>query len=194
MYLLTFLLLFYFLVFFVRSFLLWKNTGIKPMTFDGSDDAHGYNGRLFKFIAVLELLVIIANTLGETAQSFLLPFWYLENDMLKLSGWLSLLASLVWVFIAQLQMGNSWRIGIDYQRPTTLVNSGLFSISRNPIFLGILMADLGLFLVIPNAFTLLVGALSYFSIQIQVRLEEQYLFAEKGSEYQDYQKQVRRWL
>ncbi len=188
------MLAFYFLVFFLRSFLLWKKTGINPMTFDGTDDAHGFNGRLFKFIAVIEFLVVLVYALQKEAYTYLLPFWYLEHDLLKTIGWLLLGISLIWVFIAQLQMGNSWRIGIDKKRETKLVSSGLFSISRNPIFLGILVADLGLFLVIPNAFTLLIAVLSYASIQTQVRLEEQFLHTEKGQQYVDYQKRVRRWL
>ena len=109
-------------------------------------------------------------------------------------GWGLLHGSLIWIFIAQLQMSDSWRIGIDQENETELVSKGLFSISRNPIFFGIIIADLGLFLVIPNAFTLLISVLSIYAVQVQVRLEEVFLAQVHGEEYAQYCKQVRRWI
>jgi protein-S-isoprenylcysteine O-methyltransferase Ste14 len=35
-----------------------------------------------------------------------------------------------------MQMGDSWRIGIDQEQKTSLVRHGVFKLSRNPIFLG----------------------------------------------------------
>lgn len=194
LYLFLFLLLFFFIVFFLRSFLLWKNTGLNPMTFDDADNAHNFNGKLFKIIFLLELAVVLTYSFGGQWYNYLLPFWYLEYHNLRLIGWLLLHISLLWIFIAQLQMKDSWRIGIDSSHKTELINHGLFSISRNPIFFGILIADLGLFFVIPNAFTLLIGALSYATIQTQVRLEEEFLHAQHGRDYVEYCRKVRRWI
>jgi protein-S-isoprenylcysteine O-methyltransferase Ste14 len=53
---------------------------------------------------------------------------------------------------------------------------------------------LGLFLVIPNALTLLIFVMGVVLIQIQVRLEEEFLAGAHGEEYEDYRRQVRRWL
>jgi protein-S-isoprenylcysteine O-methyltransferase Ste14 len=130
---------------------------------------------------------------GEWYQ-YLLPFWYLENSYLQYIGWGLLLLSLILVWIAQSQMANSWRIGIDEKNKTELVTNGLFSISRNPIFLGVMIANFGLFLIIPNAFTLLIVALSTVSINTQIRLEETFLKSSHGQDYQNYLNRVRRWL
>jgi len=83
-------------------------------------------------------------------------------------------------------MANSWRIGIDEKNKTELVINGLFSISRNPIFLGIMIANFGLFLIIPNAFTLLIVSLSMVSINTQIRLEEVFLKTTHGNAYEQY--------
>ena len=91
-------------------------------------------------------------------------------------------------------METSWRIGIDEENKTTLVTKGLFSISRNPIFLGLMIGNLGLFFIIPNCFTLLVISLSTISINNQIRLEEEFLKREFGDEYEKYSKKVRRWF
>ena len=91
-------------------------------------------------------------------------------------------------------MASSWRIGIDEKNKTKLVTKGVFSISRNPIFLGIMIANIGLFLVIPNAFTLLIISLSTLSVNTQIRLEEEFLKREFGNEYTEYAEKVRRWI
>ena len=194
LYLFLFLMIYFLIVFFLRSYLLWKNTGINPMTFDGTDDAHGYNGKLFKIISFLELIVVGIYSFGGSWYMYLLPFWYLENNTLFIIGWVLLHLSLIFVFAAQLQMADSWRIGIDTKNKTELISKGLFSVSRNPIFLGILIADLGIFLVIPNAFTLLIATLSFTAIQTQVRLEEAFLEKTHRTKYRDYCKKVRRWI
>lgn len=193
-YLLIFFIVFFLIVFVIRSFLLWKNSGINPLTFDNSDDAHGFNGKVFKFISYFELVIVAVNAIKNDWYQYYLPFWYLEHPVLEMIGWGLLHGSLTWIFIAQLQMSDSWRIGIDEKNETALVSKGLFSISRNPIFFGIIVADLGLFLVIPNAFTLLIAVLSTYAVQIQVRLEESFLEQAHGEEYTQYCKQVRRWI
>tara|TARA_R110002051_G_scaffold18367_3_gene53108 strand:- start:272 stop:547 length:276 start_codon:yes stop_codon:yes gene_type:complete len=91
-------------------------------------------------------------------------------------------------------MSTSWRIGIDEDNKTKLVTNGMFSISRNPIFLGIMIANIGLFLIIPNAFTLLIISLSTISVNTQIRLEEEFLKQEFENDYFKYAKKVKRWL
>ena len=109
-------------------------------------------------------------------------------------GWAFLVISIVVVWIAQSHMANSWRIGIDKEKKSELVTNGMFSISRNPIFLGIMIANIGLFLALPNAFTLLIVSLSSISINTQIRLEEAFLKEEFGEDYTAYQSKVRRWI
>ena len=105
-----------------------------------------------------------------------------------------LIASLIWLLIAQAQMGASWRIGIDDKRRTELVQHGLFSLSRNPIFLALRLNLVGLFLIFPSAVTSALLATSEILIQVQVRFEEQHLANLHGQVYEAYRAKVRRWL
>ena len=91
-------------------------------------------------------------------------------------------------------MGPSWRVGIDRTNQTTLIRRGPFALSRNPIFLGMRVSLLGLFLVLPNAVTLSVLIAGEVLMQVQVRLEEQHLSQMHGQAYTEYCQQVRRWL
>ena len=174
--------------------MLWRKTGINPLTFDKKDDAHGFNGKIFKIISLIELIIVGIYAFKNEWYKYLLPFWYLENPTSQKIGWSLLIISLVWVWVSQSQMAVSWRIGIDQKNKSELVTKGLFSISRNPIFFGIMIANVGLFLVIPNAFTLLIISLSTLSINTQIRLEEEFLKGEFGEKYIKYCKKVRRWI
>lgn len=194
MYLFIFFILYFFLVFVVRSFLLWKRTNVNPLTFNKGDDAHGYNGKVFGLISIIELIVVSIYAFVPAWHKFLLPFWYLENDTLIYIGWALLVLSLLFVWFAQGNMSESWRIGIDEENRTELVTNGFFAISRNPIFLGIMIANIGLLLVLPNAFTLLIIALSTVSINTQIRLEEEFLVKEFGEQYSKYKGRVNRWI
>jgi len=194
MILFVYLIVYFLLVFVVRSVLLWKKTGINPLTFNKTDDAHGFNGKVFTVISFLELIVVGLYAFKNNWYEYLLPFWYLENPILQKIGWVLLILSLIVVWISQTQMANSWRIGIDENNKTKLVTNGFFSLSRNPIFLGMMIANIGLFLVIPNAFTLLIISLSTITINTQIRLEEEFLKRKFESEYLDYTEKVRRWI
>ena len=194
MLLFAYLILYFLLVFVLRSILLWKKTGINPLTFKKTDNAHDYNGKVFTFITIFELIVAGIYAFKNEWYEYLLPFWYLGNPILQKIGWTLLIISLIVVWISQSQMAASWRIGIDEYNKTKLVTNGVFSISRNPIFLGIMIANIGLFFVIPNAFTLLIISLSTLSVNTQIRLEEEFLKREFGNEYIQYAEKVRRWI
>ena len=193
-YLLGFVFILFILVFVIRSVILWNRTGINPWVLKNSNDAKGFITIIFKTIAIIAFISVVCYVFNEKWYAYLMPIWYLEKPVLRIIGWVFLHCSLIIIFVAQLQMKDSWRIGIDESNKTELVTSGLFQYSRNPIFLGVIISNLGLFLVIPNLGTLLVLALSYVSIQMQVRLEEAFLKQQFKNDYIKYCKKVRRWL
>jgi protein-S-isoprenylcysteine O-methyltransferase Ste14 len=91
-------------------------------------------------------------------------------------------------------MRNSFRIGIEHGSQTDLVSGGLFRFSRNPIYVGMLGSILGLFMVTPNAFTWVLLFIAYVLIQVQVRLEEEYLLKMHGQDFLAYKQKVRRFF
>lgn len=177
-----------------RSYRVWKRTGINPVTFKGNDDAHDFIGRLFKALFALVFLVVVVYAFVPAAYRFLLPIDWLGHEWIRGCGVLLLMLSLVWTIIAQGQMGDSWRIGVDSEHQTALVQRGLFNVSRNPIFVGMMLTLLGLFLIIPNAVALLTLVLGSVLMGIQVRLEEEHLKKVQGKAYEEYCAKVRRWI
>lgn len=94
-----FLLVYFFFVFFLRSYLLWKKTGVNPLTFNKEGDAHGFNGKVFTAISIIELIVVGIHAFKADWEKYLLPFWYLELDYLRVIGWTLLFTSLIIVLI-----------------------------------------------------------------------------------------------
>ncbi len=177
-----------------RSYLVWKRTGRNPYRLGKTDSAHDFVGVLFRLTMVAYAGVVVIYSFGGDLYRFLAPISWLQHPMLVVSGVVLLLVAFVWILIAQKQMGDSWRIGIDHELKTQLVSEGVFKISRNPIFLGMHINLLGLFLILPNAVTLTVLVLGDALMQIQVRLEEEYLTRTHGQNYEQYRRQTRRWI
>ena len=188
-------LLAFFLVAFVwRSYLVWKRTGINPYVAGQEDNAINFIEGVYPLPLMLLAAVTIAFAFFPTLYPYATPIVWLEHSGGKIVGLLMLGIALVWTATAQMQMGQSWRIGIDEQRPTELVNRGLFTISRNPIFVGMRLALWGFFLILPNALTLLAVVLGDVLMQIQVRLEEEFLRRSHGASYEEYFRKARRWV
>ena len=90
------------------------------------------------------------------------------------------------------------RTTINPTRPmatSALVSSGIYRITRNPMYLGLLLELLGwaAFLANPLAL-LLVPAFVLYINRFQIKPEERTLSALFGGEYGAYQERVRRWL
>lgn len=78
---------------------------------------------------------------------------------------------------------------------TTLVTNGVFSITRNPMYLGLFLILLGLALATGSA-PFYVAAIAYGVVMDRVfcPYEERKSVTEFGEEYLDYVRKVRRWL
>lgn len=190
---------FYFILFFTVSFVgisykVAKQIGKNPDVLPKDDSAYGLVGFYFKLILsalfIYTMLLLLFPEDIFSAFKINIP----EPDAAKYSGLAIMILALIWVITAQLQMKNSWRIGIDSTTKTDLVTRGLFRFSRNPIFLGMTMSLFGFFLVLPTVIAFSFLIIGGMLMQIQIRLEEEYLQKEHGEIYTAYKKKVKRML
>lgn len=163
------------------------------MVLPKDDSVHGLVGRYFK-LTMAGLFLYVLTLFFTKSHAAFLPIAVLEQRWLQYAGIALMMTSFIWVVVAQYQMQDSWRIGIDTTTRTALISTGLFSISRNPVFLGMLVSLLGLFLTTPGVFTLLFLVVGYVLIQIQVRSEEVFLTEQHGIVYARYQQRTKRFL
>ena len=146
------------------------------------------------------LCLVVGITLAGAAPvaelvGLITPFALLGKSWLGTVGLVLVLLGFTGTIVAQLQMGDSWRIGVDGDESTPLVTVGLFGSVRNPIFSGMLLATAGLLLLVPTPLSTAALCSSFIGIEIQVRLvEEPYLIRIHGNRYLLYARRVGRFF
>lgn len=135
------------------------------------------------FAPVLQLAGVVA------------PLSFLDATLVQLTGIALAVAGIGATVYAQVDMGESWRIGVDPGETTTLVRQGVFGVVRNPIFTAMLVFGVGIALVTPNLIAMVGFALLLLTIELQVRVvEEPYLAAKHGDTYREYTARVGRFV
>ena len=109
-------------------------------------------------------------------------------------GAAALLGAIVLMVVAQLDMGASWRIGIEERARPGLVVGGLYRFSRNPIYLALLLGLFGFVLLQPTWPALAALLAAYVGIRKQVAAEEDHLGRIYGDTYAVYAARVGRFL
>ena len=108
------------------------------------------------------------------------------------------------VLVVAFLLWNGWTLSVMASHRTsilpggatsTVLQSGPFGVSRNPLYLGLVALDVGLALLAGSFWALLsvpvgIAALLWGAI----RPEERYLASKFGAEYEDYRARVRRWF
>lgn len=189
---LTLAVLWFVLLFVVRSLLQWRNTGStgwKGMS--GAPGSLEWNAGLLAGLGMIAAVAApVATLLGWPGGGL-----FFESTGVHVGGAIAAAIGIFGALVAQVQMGSSWRIGVDAGERTTLVTHGIFGWMRNPIFTFILLSMAGLLLVVPSVLSLAAAVLSFTGIEIQVRaVEEPYLRATHGEAYETYCSNTGRFL
>ncbi len=159
-----------------------------------TDSPHAFVREILRrALGVMLLYFSYRAILPESEHNFGRIDW-LSTEAVRLSGFgLSLLGAF-WLVMTQIVMGEHWGIGIPTGALPWLVSTGPFTVSRNPVLLGVLAEAIGLFLTSATAVSLMGLTAIWLGAQIQVRFEEESLRATYGPDYIAYCKRVRRWL
>jgi protein-S-isoprenylcysteine O-methyltransferase Ste14 len=81
------------------------------------------------------------------------------------------------------------------EEPPRLVRQGLYRFSRNPMYVGVLLAVFGQALIFRSAAVARYGVVLWLMFHlVVVVLEEPHLRKERGASYDEYCRQVPRWL
>ena len=88
--------------------------------------------------------------------------------------------------------GTPW---LPFSPATKLVTQGFYRMTRNPMYLGLTIAYVGLAAVLDTAWPLILLPLVLWGlISTVIVKEEQYLEQRFGDEYRAYKQRVRRWI
>lgn len=184
---LTFFIFFFCTAFVFPTVRVYRQNKINPITFQNSDSAHDLIGNYMK------LLMISVFISALSYEFFKLPEFFINSTVYTL-GWFLMISSLIFMSVAQMQMKDSWRIGIDEKQVTELRTNGIFGFTRNPIFAATIVALTGNFLVYSTVLNLILLIIGIVLVTIQIRLEEEYLYKIHKEKYLDYKNKVKRRL
>jgi protein-S-isoprenylcysteine O-methyltransferase Ste14 len=142
------------------------------------------------FLALIAQPVVFSVAPSAIAPWFFAPLAVPTSAL----GLACVLAGLVITVAAQLGMGVSWRVGIDYETTPGLVTSGLYQFCRNPIYLGMAACLVGMTIMLPTYLSLLLTAITFTLVRAQTLAEERYLKTTYGEAFRQYAANVGRFL
>ncbi|SHI93755.1 Protein-S-isoprenylcysteine O-methyltransferase Ste14 [Tangfeifania diversioriginum] len=113
---------------------------------------------------------------------------------LEIAGALLIFISLIFMGLTLHNFKASLRFGLNENNRGELITNGIFSFSRNPFFLSIMIYFLGTALVFPSWFFIGFAVLAIFSIHLFILKEEKFMDEHFGESYREYRKKVRRYF
>jgi len=119
---------------------------------------------------------------------------FFQSRMVSGLGVLLCIVGLSLMILSLVSFGKSFRVGIDTEHPDKLVTTGIFAVSRNPVYVAFGLVLIGQFLLFPNWILLIYMIAAGWLFHRQVLREEQYLREHYGAQYGDYCRRVRRYL
>jgi protein-S-isoprenylcysteine O-methyltransferase Ste14 len=127
--------------------------------------------------------------------SFIFPIGFLPRSLSVTLGVLAVICAGAIAISASRSM-NRARTAVNPSQPTTaIVSDGVFSLSRNPIYLSLTLLYIGVTFLFSSLWALLLLLPLLVIVQIGVvQREESYLERKFGDEYLRYKATVRRWV
>lgn len=167
--------------------LIMKSRGVDAMLF-GKIDKTDY---FIPPFALFYFYLIFAAAFGWPAP---IDWELFDSDAIRWIGVALCAAGLTLLAWSLVSFGQSFRVGIDAQRPDKLITTGIFAFSRNPIYVGFALILLGQFLIFSSWLLLAYLIAGYWLFHRQVRREEEFLSKHYGDDFEGYRKRVRRYL
>ena len=170
----------------IRVFLL-KGQGIEAMKF-GNIDKTDFLIQPFAFFYFYVLFAAAFDWPNVSTRQFF------HSEIVSWAGVLFCLVGLLLLLWSLISFQQSFRIGIDTERPDRLITEGAFAVTRNPIYVAFITIVIGQFLIFPNWIMLIYSVAAAGLVHRQILREEEYLRGHYGEAYATYCGQVGRYL
>ena len=122
-------------------------------------------------------------------------------DLPELVGWLMILAFLLFGAIMGLSgvfsfLKKETTVNpMDPEKATSLVDTGVYKISRNPMYLALALVLIAYSVYLKSLWSLIIVLLfMVYMTRFQIFPEERAMIKQFGEEYTDYMERVRRWI
>ena len=138
---------------------------------------------------------LLISMISTIALNLLLPFKHLISPPFSYFGIILMVLGVVAIASQGYLIHQNNTTIEPFKESTFLVTEGLYRYSRNPIYLGMMLFLIGLWVLLGSLTPLLVIAVFPWLIQEKfIKIEEQMLEDKFGDQYLDYKQKVRRWI
>ncbi|MCG9479897.1 MAG: isoprenylcysteine carboxylmethyltransferase family protein [Actinomycetia bacterium] len=117
-----------------------------------------------------------------------------ETNYLRFLGLALIIIGFILFVWALINLGTSWRLGIDETRPGKLVKFGIYRYCRHPIYVFFNLYFLGTFLIWANLIFLILWITVAAILHYQAIAEERFLTKIYTQQYQNYKENVGRYI
>jgi len=124
--------------------------------------------------------------------------WFLDNpagiEELRYAGWLIFTVGIVLIFLPRFVFRSKGKVKKekDWTETTVLVDTGIYSVVRHPLYLGWLLMYLAIMLWSQHWLTIIVGVSGMICIYLISKQEDQRLVEKFGDDYKRYMLSVPR--
>jgi len=120
---------------------------------------------------------------------------FFESQNATIAGIVLIAIALLFILPALIKFVRSKNTLVTIKSATSLQTKGIYSLTRNPMYMGLLILYSGIAMLEGNWWTFIFIPLIIIIVQSYViRGEENYLQRAFGEEYNAYRKKVRRWI
>lgn len=144
--------------------------------------------------SVLFLITLFTGVLLSWGQPW---HWtgYFESSVVQSIGVVLLFISLILNTLAYREFKKCRTPHAPFMKPKVLITSGVFSVSRHPVYLALVLSECGLAFVFDSVWFLFTAVILWVLLDsIIVRKEENILHSTFNQEYNNYKKTTRRWI
>ena len=121
--------------------------------------------------------------------------FFFHSRIANILGLIFILTGLFFAVPAVRQFFKSKTSIVPIRPASSLQTSSIYSVSRNPMYLGLMFQYLGMAFIFGNWWTLILLPVLFLLIRFLIILpEERYLSRAFGEGYAEYKKKVRRWI
>ncbi len=143
------------------------------------------------------VLFLLTLTIGMVL-TYLLPWnmtQYFDYTVVRILGLVFLSISFLLNILAYREFKKSLTPYEPFMKPKVLIQKGVFSVSRNPVYFALVLSKCGLAFVFDSVWILFTGVLLWGLLDsVIVPAEERILNSTFMQEYVNYKKMTRRWL
>jgi len=123
-----------------------------------------------------------------------LKYKLIDSSLARIAGVVLIVFAFFIRIVALIALGDSWRLGLDEEHPGELVTTGIYAISRNPIYVFFDLWFIGTFLINGTLVFLLFALLTLTNLHYQILEEERFLTEIHRSAYEEYRARTARYF